>query len=323
MADMVSRIKRASYLLCWSEPGFCEPVNAYLKRKLRHVMGKVSRGPQLPARKMLVLENGADYYASVGELGECGRLIYFLVKLVHFKLSLPVITALVQTPAQNGKCVNMLLKYNESFIGTGFVPKAEFEKDPLGIVCKDMVTTADVYNAPPADWGSYENDMKDVLMHLATCCEQFKMDVTVLPKTGRSSPYSISNGVSTLQFTEIDQGMSFQPFFSEKMTSCNAQQREKLLQTPALREINRCFFIHLGVALGLHPVAMQAIFRGHSDALLKRIQLALSQKTHEDDQRFDEVAMLQGALQSVLSQNDMIEAPILSIIWPQEFQVHQ
>jgi hypothetical protein len=177
--------------------------------------------------------------------------------------------------------------------------------------------------AAAADWSTYESDTRDILTRVAAGCAQFNMGPGMLPDTGRSSPFPVSNGVSSLQFTQLDFGVSFEPFFSEKTTSLSAQQCEAFLQMPALREDNRCFFIHLGVALGLHPVALQAIFRAHSDAMLRRIELALSQKTHEDDQRFDEVKMLEGSLQSVLRKNDMIEAAILSTVWPQEFQVRK
>jgi hypothetical protein len=325
MADMVNRIKHASHLMCWNESSFYEPIHAYLKRKLRHVSMRVERDlqslPMQPQQKMLLLENGSDYYATVGEMDECGRMIYFPAKLVSFKISFGVITVLVQTTDDNGKIMSLLLKISTSHAGSAFVPKAEFEAEPLGVVCKYMTTTLETFTPPPTDWSAYENDMKEILTCLAAGFPNFKIDSTALSSTGRESPFSISNATSSLQFTEVDHGMSFQPFFPDKMASCSAKQRDKLLSTSALREINRCFFIHLGVALGFHPVAMQAIFRAHSDALLNRIHLALSQKTHEDDQRFDEVKMLEGALQSVLRRNDMIEAPILSIIWPQEFQV--
>ncbi len=327
MADMVSRIKHVSHLLCWNELGFREPVHAYLKRKLRFVMRRVQEDMSLhamqPKTKTHLLENGAEYYCCAGETDECGRLIYFPATLLSFNISGGVITALVHSPDDNGKLLSLFLKVSTALAAAAFVPKAKFEKDPVGIVCKYLAEESSGCKAPPVDWSTYESDISDILTHLAARCEHFKMDAASLPDTGRSSPYSISNGYSSLQCTQIDHGMSFQPFFSEKLTSCDAQQLDRMLDAPALREINRCFFIHLGVALGLHPIAMQAVFRAHSNAVLKRIQLALSQKTHEDDQRFDEVKMLEGALQSVLNHNDMIEAPILSIVWPQEFQVHR
>jgi hypothetical protein len=323
MAEMVSKIKQASHLMCWAEKGFTEPVYAYLTRKLRHVSRRVKydASPHAPPPHALLVE-GRNYYASMGETSDCGSLIYYPVKLVSFSISSGLITALVHCSNDAGAILSLLMKFSAAVVSDAFVPTAEFESRPRGIVCTPLAAEPDGYDPPPADWSTYDSDTRDILASLAVCCAQFKMDSTMLPGTGRASLFSIRNGVSSLQFTEIDHGASFQPFFSDKTTSGSAQQRDKLLQTPALREIHRCFFIHLGVALGLHPVALQAVFRAHSDKLLKRIQLALSQKTHEDDQRFDEVKMLEGSLQSVLRPNDMIEAPILSIVWPQEFQVH-
>jgi hypothetical protein len=330
MADMVSRIKQVSHTMCWTEQGFCVPVCAYLKRKLRHVMRKVQHdrlGPHpiasiAPDRSPLV--NGSEYYATVGEY-EGDSLIYFPATMVSFAVSSQLITALVDTPAECGKMLRLVLYVNVAGVGTAFVPKADFEKRPRGVVMKYSILgdECDSYSPPPSDWSTYESDTRDILTRVAAGCAQFNMGPGMLPVTGRSSPFSVTNGVSSLQFTQLDFGVSFQPFFSEKTTCLSAQQCEAFLQMPALREDNRCFFIHLGVALGLHPVALQAIFRAHSDAMLRRIELALSQKTHEDDQRFDEVKMLEGSLQSVLRKSDMIEAAILSTVWPQEFQVRK
>jgi hypothetical protein len=77
---MVSKIKQASHRMCWAEAGFIEPVYAYLERKLRHVSRRVKHdaSPRAhPPHALLVA--GRDYYASMGETSDCGRLIYYPV----------------------------------------------------------------------------------------------------------------------------------------------------------------------------------------------------------------------------------------------------
>ena len=213
----------------------------------------------------------------------------------------------------------------EPFIEVPYsAPKAEFEKNPLGVVTTLPATSdSSQYGHLPTDWTTYDRDMKEILACVASQCREFKMPPSMLPSTGKQTPFIVrQEGCdSELHFVQIDHGMSFKPFFPGEMCATDAQKRERLLQTSALCEPLRCFFIHLGVALGLHPIALQAQFCTHSAILLACIEHALSQKTSEDDQRFDELKLREGSLRSVLRHNDMIEAPVLSILWPPELQV--
>lgn len=325
MADVVSRLRLACDALCWSNEDFMAPVYAYLKRKLRHVQQRVQGGISScasgPSKAVLDLVVGHSYYASLAEENELGDVIYFPAKLIAFKMTSDAVSMALETHDSSSP---MIVYYRKGpMMFKLFVPKAEFERNPLGVIVLPPMTTGDLhrFEPPPADWSTYDSDMRDILSSLALQCLHFKMPPSLLPASGKESPFRISKGSNTtLHFVEFDYGMSFKPFFSDTSSACDAQRRDVLLGTSALREANRCFFIHLGVALGLHPVALQAIFRAQSDLLLKRIQLALSQKTDEDDQQFDVVKMLDASLQSVLQHNDMIDAPVLSAVWPQEFQ---
>jgi hypothetical protein len=149
------------------------------------------------------------------------------------------------------------------------------------------------------------------------------MSPSMLPSSGKQAPFIVrQEGCdSELHFVVVDHGMSFKPFFPGEMCATDAQKHERLLHTSALCEPLRCFFIHLGVALGLHPIALQAQFRAHSASLLACIEHALSQTTSESDQRFDELKLCEGSLKSVLAHNEMIEAPVLSSLWPQVLHV--
>ena len=63
--------------------------------------------------------------------------------------------------------------------------------------------------------------------------------------------------------------MSFKPFFSEDLfPSWGIDKRTRLGKSAALEELNRCFFIHLGLALDLHPFALQVQFMTWSRVLL-------------------------------------------------------
>lgn len=73
------------------------------------------------------------------------------------------------------------------------------------------------------------------------------------------------------------------------------------MSRPAL-EGNRCFFIHLGIALGLHPFLLQTIFRYSAGNILRKLK----------EQWFEDL------LASVLSYCDLVDANSLSFLWPRE-----
>jgi hypothetical protein len=45
---------------------------------------------------------------------------------------------------------------------------------------------------------------------------------------------------------------------------------EEVLPYRCSQESNRCFFLHLGVAIGLHPFALQTVFRMAAADILSR-----------------------------------------------------
>ena len=61
----------------------------------------------------------------------------------------------------------------------------------------------------------------------------------------------------------IDYGISFEPFCTaEFLPSLSPEDHKRLMDTAAMRESFRCFFLHLAVELGVHPVALQVIAVG-------------------------------------------------------------
>jgi hypothetical protein len=65
-----------------------------------------------------------------------------------------------------------------------------------------------------------------------------------------------------MDFDNFDYGISFAPFCTpEFLPSLSAEDHKRLMDTAAMRESFRCFFLHLAVELGVHPVALQVIAR--------------------------------------------------------------
>ena len=61
-----------------------------------------------------------------------------------------------------------------------------------------------------------------------------------------------------MDFDNFDYGISFAPFCTpEFLPSLPAEEHARLMNTAAMRESFRCFFLHLAVELGVHPVALQ------------------------------------------------------------------
>ena len=67
----------------------------------------------------------------------------------------------------------------------------------------------------------------------------------------------------TIPLEMIDYGISFEPFCTaEFLPSLSPEDHKRLMDTAAMRESFRCFFLHLAVELGVHPVALQVIAVG-------------------------------------------------------------
>jgi hypothetical protein len=74
---------------------------------------------------------------------------------------------------------------------------------------------------------------------------------------GRASERKIKHEI---ELDEIDYGINFAPFCTpEMLPSLSADDHKRLMDTAAMRESFRCFFLHLAVELGVHPVALQVM----------------------------------------------------------------
>lgn len=97
-----------------------------------------------------------------------------------------------------------------------------------------------------------------------------------------------------LQFLKDDFHTSFGGFLS-------GIAPDLLLSQPAL-EVNRCFFIHLGIAVGVHPFLLQSAFRLFANEALRNTDI-----------------WYQELLQSVLARGGFVDANVLCFLWPVEF----
>ena len=75
-----------------------------------------------------------------------------------------------------------------------------------------------------------------------------------------------------------------------------------------MQEINRCFFLHLGVGVGLHPLAFEIAYRKFAKMVIE--------KSEPDD-----VCVM--ASQSVLDRDEFVDCMALASMWPTEFDEYQ
>jgi hypothetical protein len=89
------------------------------------------------------------------------------------------------------------------------------------------------------------------------------------------------------------------------------------------RETNRCFWLHLGILLGVHPVALQACCRDRCAALRAKVDYLDAKDAFEDCQLFTEaihsVLRRRGAANAAgVYENNFVDAQFLCACWPVE-----
>jgi len=90
-------------------------------------------------------------------------------------------------------------------------------------------------------------------------------------------------------FDEIDYGISFAPFCAQEfLPSLSAEDHTMLMETAAICEDFRCFFLHLGVELGVHPFALQHVCRERCAVLSQLIDERNAADQDTDCQFFSE-----------------------------------
>jgi hypothetical protein len=112
------------------------------------------------------------------------------------------------------------------------------------------------------------------------------------PKTGA---VVICTGEKRFKLVGNDYGVSLRPFFTKSLLRDNSE---------GASEPNRCFWIHMGVAVGFHPFALQALFR-HRAAMIC---------CDKAESNVTEI------LSSVQEYGGLVDANSLSFLFPKEFK---
>ena len=96
--------------------------------------------------------------------------------------------------------------------------------------------------------------------------------------------FVIENNRVDFDFIQYDYGVKFiqadpqNNFLPLDSIDDNIFDHRRLEKSACIQETNRCFFLHLGVAIGLHPMAFEIAYRKHAELLLASIE--------EDDLNF-------------------------------------
>eukprot|EP00603_Paraphysomonas_imperforata_P004964 CAMPEP_0114448440 /NCGR_PEP_ID=MMETSP0103-20121206/20325_1 /TAXON_ID=37642 ORGANISM="Paraphysomonas imperforata, Strain PA2" /NCGR_SAMPLE_ID=MMETSP0103 /ASSEMBLY_ACC=CAM_ASM_000201 /LENGTH=434 /DNA_ID=CAMNT_0001620453 /DNA_START=272 /DNA_END=1577 /DNA_ORIENTATION=+ len=114
--------------------------------------------------------------------------------------------------------------------------------------------------------------------------------------------FSTPQGIKQIAFHRHDFYISFLRFFNPP--GGWGPEQQQLKNTREAIETNRCFFIHLGIAINVHPFALQTYFR--------HIAASIAAKSDDDFQK--------EIVQSVLNYAGFVDANALVYIWPKEMQ---
>lgn len=126
--------------------------------------------------------------------------------------------------------------------------------------------------------------------------------------------YNIEGKRVDFDFIQYDYGVKFiqadsqNNFLPLEAIDTEKFDHNRLEKSACVQETNRCFFLHLGVGIGLHPIAFEIAYRKQATQLLNRI----------DD---DDLNVL--ASQSVLDRDEFVDCMALASLWPREFDEFQ
>jgi hypothetical protein len=136
--------------------------------------------------------------------------------------------------------------------------------------------------------GVSSTDIK-ILFELGDICRFF------VP-TPNTKLLEFSIGAKNVRFFCDDFQVLYAPFL-KNLSPILQMERESI-------ETNRCFFLHLGVAMQIHPFALQVFFRNFASQRLQNIPI--------DEFKHD-------LLGSLISYAGFVDAQSLCYVWPEEF----
>jgi hypothetical protein len=253
MADVVERFRMSSCNLCLGS-SFLDPVHAYLLRKIRHARQKLQPVTPPTDTKVIKIVKGCEYYSLINDSHGSK---YRLFRLLNYCAHGTAYMAKVQFVNADGSLSDSISAISFPNFGC-FIPKEEFA-DYVADVTKASFDSALADTRYDFSNEAYHKDSHEILSCIAASFPEFRVHGK-MPSRALEKQYTLHHASKgkCLEFTEFDLGMSFKSFFSEDfMPSCDAEKRARLLKSAALDELNRCFFIHLGLALDVHPFALQ------------------------------------------------------------------
>ena len=119
--------------------------------------------------------------------------------------------------------------------------------------------------------------------------------------------------IGPLTFLQVDYGISFLPFLEGL--------DDRLLKSPAALETSRCFFLHLGVGTGIHPFALQEVFRRHCERLRCFFQVMHKDLPASED--YNLPIKWDKPINDLLQKGHYINFEILRACWPLEFDSYR
>lgn len=131
-----------------------------------------------------------------------------------------------------------------------------------------------------------------------------------VPTTGSTNS---TQNVSVFQAYVDDFHASFQGFLQPILPA-------ELQVARSAVESNRCFYLHLGIATGLHPYLLQCHFRAQAMHLLAA---AKAQQARDGNGDAGSVLWFEDLLESVLGYAGFVDANVLCLLWPRELDPYR
>jgi hypothetical protein len=225
------------------------PVRAYIRRKLQPVIRAVE--------SIKVYEEGKEYMVYIATpSGETLKVRCRLLK----RLDVQRFRVVVKLAGQNIQLIapKLMELGPDEFTDED---SDDWDDVPLQPMPRPVLKHAFAH----LDWSqeAYALDMQFALQAIAADFPRFQLGEK-LPKCPLGDYWVTFNKSSKIRmdFDNFDYGISFAPFCTpEFLPSLSAEDHKRLMDTAAMRESFRCFFLHLAVELGVHPVALQVIAR--------------------------------------------------------------
>lgn len=173
---------------------------------------------------------------------------------------------------------------------------------------------------------AYERDSYDILHSLK---EKFpenfsftEADLTPANQV-KSVPfeYSVIVGGSKhiYHFDKFDYGITFEKFLYADCMDAKYFDPSRLDKSACAKESMRCFFLHVGLAVGIHPFALMVAFR----KLATQLQAKPPAPDDDEEAKGNFQAFNSDPLNSVLARGDFVDSMVLNAIWPTEFDEYQ